>query len=112
MNNIPPAFLTLHWHAGELLPGHSFRIHDFAVLKSSGQVVMLTDVFRAATCYGYIELDELERGNAIITAFRPCKEGEITHQHEVLREKLIRILLYKGEDYWRKLLEKIDRYSA
>ena len=109
MKNYRSLLLTLRWKAGELLPGHCFRIHDLAVRQSSGEVVMLTDVFRKATRYGYIELDELERGEAAAEAFRPCETGEAAPRHEVMREKLIRILRYEGGDHWRKLLEKFTR---
>ena len=109
MKNYRSILLTLRWKAGELLPGHCFRIHDLAVLKSSGKVVILTDVFREAARYGYVELDELERGEAGPDDLRPCETGEAAPRHEVLREKLIRILRYEGGDHWRKLLENFTR---
>ncbi len=111
MNNYRSAFIRLRWNAGELLSGHQFRIHDFAVLKSSGKVVMLTDVFREAARYGYVELDELERGEAAPDDLRPCEAGEAAPRHEVLRGKLVRLLRYEGEDHWRKLLEDFTRHG-
>ena len=111
MKNYRSVVLALRWKAGELLPGHRFRIHDLAFLKSSGKVVMLTDVFREAARYGYVELDELERGEAGPGAFRPCEAGEAAPRHEVLRGKLIRLLRYEGEDHWRKLLEDFTRHG-
>ena len=70
---------------------------------------MLTEVFGEAARYGYVELDELERGEAAPDAFRPCEAGEAAPRHEARRGKLIRILRYEGKDHWRKLLEKFNR---
>ena len=99
--------LSLRWKAGELLPGHVFRIHDLAVLKNSGRIVLLTDVLHGASRYGFIDLAELEPGDAPLEDFRPAKGNEITPEHEVLRGKLIRILRFQGEGHWKRLLSQV-----
>ena len=83
---------ALRWKMGELLPGHRFRIHDFAVQKETGHIVLLTGTHNQTTVYSYIDLDELERNEAPIDAFRPAKSGEITPGYEVLRRRLIKIM--------------------
>ena len=106
MENYNSLFTRLLWNAGELLPGHQFRIYDFAVQKESGKIVLLTWVFhRSEERYSYIDLVELETGNAPCETFRKPADGEITAAHEVLKSKLIRIQGYRGRAYWCKLLD-------
>ncbi len=96
----------LRWNAGELLPGHQFCIHDFAVKKDSGKIVLLTGVFRNGEHYCCIGLDDLETETIPLEAFRKSEPGEITAACENLKKKLIRIKGYQGKEYWQKLLEK------
>ena len=106
MDDFDSLLIRLRWNAGELLPGHQFRIHDFAVQKDSGKIVLLTGVFRhPGEKYSYIDLAELEPGNACCETFRQPESGEITAAHELLKGKLIRIRGYRGKEYWQKTLK-------
>ena len=110
MENYNSLFTRLLWNAGELLPGHQFRIYDFAVQKESGKIVLLTWVFhRSEERYSYIDLVELETGNAPCETFRKPADGEITDSHKTLKDKLIRIQGYRGRAYWYKLLNNFIR---
>lgn len=104
MNNYHSALARLRWNAGELLPGHLSRIHDLAMEKDSGKIVLLTGVCRNGKNYCYICLDDLETSEAPCSSFQPLPVAKITSAHEVLKEKLIRIMGYQGKEYWQKLL--------
>lgn len=106
MNNYRSVLTRLRWNAGELLPGHQFRIHDLVVKKDSDKIVLLTGVCRNGENYCYICLDDLETGTAPSGTFRKQESGEITPAYEILKKKLILIKGYQGQEYWQKLLEK------
>lgn len=106
MKNYNSVLTRLRWNAGELLPGHKFCIHDFAVKKDSEKIVLLTGTCRNGETYSYIVLDDLETSDAPCNLFQKPSGGEITSTHEILKEKLIRIKRYQGKEYWQKLLKK------
>ncbi|MBO5309458.1 MAG: hypothetical protein J6C40_15795 [Lentisphaeria bacterium] len=106
MNNYRSLLTRLRWNAGELLSGHQFRIHDFAVKKDSDRIVLLTGLCRNGENYCYICLDNLETETAPSETFRKPASGEITVAYEILKEKLIFIRGYQGQEYWQKLLKK------
>ena len=105
MKNYNSVLTRLRWNAGELLPGHKFCIHDFAVEKNSGKIVLLTGVSQNGERYCYICLDDLETETAPAEIFRQPVSGEITADYEILKKKLIRIKGYQGKEYWQKLLK-------
>lgn len=106
MENYNSVLTSLRWNAGELLPGHKFCIHDFAVKKDSGKIVLLTGVFRNGEHYCCIGLDDLETETVPFEIFRKPENGEITTDYEILKKKLICIKGYQGKEYWQKLLKK------
>lgn len=106
MKNYRSVLARLRWNAGELLPGHRFRIHDFAVQKNSGKVVLLTGVCRNGESYCYICLDDLETEEALCGDFQIPSKNAVIAAHEILKKKLIRIMKYQGREYYQKLLDK------
>ena len=108
MEKFPEIIAELRWRAGQLLPGHQFRIYDFAILIDSGKIVLLTDVRHAGEKYHYIVLDDLECGIAAWENFRKVNIGEITAEYEDLKRKLKRIQGYWGETYYQNLLKQVE----
>ena len=104
MNNYRSVLTRLRWNAGELLPGHQFRIHDLAEKKDSGKIMLLTGLCRNGEYYCYVCLDDLERDQAPCRDFQNPPGEKITSAHEILKEKIIRIKGYQGKEYWQKLL--------
>ena len=105
MKNYNSVLTGLRWNAGELLPGHQFRIHDLAVQKNSGKIVILTGVCKNGENYSFISLDDLETDNAPCGSFQKPSEDAVTPEHEVLKRKLIRIKGCRGMDHWQKVLK-------
>ena len=113
MANFCSALLRVRWNAGEVLPGHQFKIHDFAVLKEKDCIVLLDHVARDGTLYRYIVLESLECAYAPIENFIPPPADRITQEYKVLREKLIRIMGYAGQKQWQRLRDRfLQRYGT